>query len=242
MPAIGARSHREYSPSTVSNVGVAVTKVQFVALLAVAQDHAFGQPPDPSCGPSCSVSTSRPPRQPTRRNARRRGGRPPSGSWAAPAMPLRWRAVRGRDRLAGPIHAGRQFQPGGIPSLGDQPRRPRPIRRRPTRLDLAVVAGGRKAAELNFRMACEVADAFAVRLGLDEPVRAALATNFERWNATACPTVRGVTTSPGPCGSLNSLRNSKSWPGSRSHQQYVQGSVRVPDQLRTSSCSRRRLH
>ena len=47
---------------------------------------------------------------------------------------------------------------------------------------LAAVAGGRKAAEMNFRTACEVADAFAHRLGLGEPVRAALVTNFERWN------------------------------------------------------------
>lgn len=52
---------------------------------------------------------------------------------------------------------------------------------------LAVLAGGQKAAELNFRMACEVADSFAQRLGVAEPVRLALAANFERWNGRGLP-------------------------------------------------------
>lgn len=52
---------------------------------------------------------------------------------------------------------------------------------------LALLAGGRKAAELNFRMACEVADAFAIRLGLGEAVRIALVANFERWNGRGFP-------------------------------------------------------
>lgn len=52
---------------------------------------------------------------------------------------------------------------------------------------LAVLAGGKRAAGLNFRTACEVADAFAVRLGLDESVRAALAATFERWNGRGFP-------------------------------------------------------
>ena len=53
---------------------------------------------------------------------------------------------------------------------------------------LSVVAGGRGAAGLNFRMACEVADALAVRLGMTEQVRAALGANFERWNGRGLPT------------------------------------------------------
>jgi HD-GYP domain-containing protein (c-di-GMP phosphodiesterase class II) len=53
---------------------------------------------------------------------------------------------------------------------------------------LAVLAGGKKAAELNFRSACEVADVLAKRLGLDEDVRASLATSFERWNGRGLPT------------------------------------------------------
>ena len=52
---------------------------------------------------------------------------------------------------------------------------------------LSVLAGGRTAAELNFRMACEVGDAFAIRLGLDESVRATLGATFERWNGRGLP-------------------------------------------------------
>ncbi len=63
---------------------------------------------------------------------------------------------------------------------------------------LAVLAGGKKAAELNFRTACEVADVFAARLGLDEPVRAALATTFERWNGRGFPAGRKGTAIPRP--------------------------------------------
>lgn len=63
---------------------------------------------------------------------------------------------------------------------------------------LSVVAGGRRAAELNFRTACEVADALAVRLGLDEPVRAALAANFERWNGRGLPAGSRGTAIPRP--------------------------------------------
>jgi HD-GYP domain-containing protein (c-di-GMP phosphodiesterase class II) len=53
---------------------------------------------------------------------------------------------------------------------------------------LSVLAGGKKAAEMNFRAACEVSDVFAKRLGLDEDVRAALGTSFERWNGRGLPT------------------------------------------------------
>ena len=52
---------------------------------------------------------------------------------------------------------------------------------------LAVLAGGKKAAELNFRSACEVADVFAKRLDLDEDVRSALGASSERWNGRGLP-------------------------------------------------------
>src|SRR5690348_1329582 len=51
----------------------------------------------------------------------------------------------------------------------------------------SVVAGGRKAAVSNFRAACEVADAFAMRLGIDDAARAAIAASFERWNGRGLP-------------------------------------------------------
>ena len=50
-----------------------------------------------------------------------------------------------------------------------------------------VLAGGKQAAQMNFRTACEVADVFAKRLGLDEGVLAALRTSFERWNGRGLP-------------------------------------------------------
>jgi HD-GYP domain-containing protein (c-di-GMP phosphodiesterase class II) len=63
---------------------------------------------------------------------------------------------------------------------------------------LSVVAGGKKAAEMNFRTACEVADVFAKRLGLGEPVLAALAASFERWNGRGLPTGAKRTAIPRP--------------------------------------------
>jgi hypothetical protein len=53
---------------------------------------------------------------------------------------------------------------------------------------LSILAGGKKAAELNFRTACEVADVLAKRLGLDETVLGALRSSFERWNGRGLPT------------------------------------------------------
>ncbi|MFE3190022.1 HD domain-containing phosphohydrolase [Nocardia sp. NPDC059240] len=55
------------------------------------------------------------------------------------------------------------------------------------RAKLSALAGGRRAAEFNFRTACEVADVLAERLGLDDTVQAALRTSFERWNGRGYP-------------------------------------------------------
>jgi len=63
---------------------------------------------------------------------------------------------------------------------------------------LSVLAGGKKAAELNFRSACEVADVFAKRLDLDESVRASLGTSFERWNGRGLPAGRKADEIPLP--------------------------------------------
>src|ERR1700751_4140673 len=45
MRRVDERAHRENSPSTVGGVRPDVTQVEIAALLAVAQDHAFAQPP-----------------------------------------------------------------------------------------------------------------------------------------------------------------------------------------------------
>jgi HD-GYP domain-containing protein (c-di-GMP phosphodiesterase class II) len=63
---------------------------------------------------------------------------------------------------------------------------------------LAVLAGGKKAAEMNFRAACEVADVLAKRLGLDETTRASLAASFERWNGKGLPSGAKGTSIPRP--------------------------------------------
>jgi HD-GYP domain-containing protein (c-di-GMP phosphodiesterase class II) len=62
----------------------------------------------------------------------------------------------------------------------------------------AVLAAGRKPVELNFRMACEVADALAARLGLGDAVRSALAANFELWNGRGLPKGRKGADTPRP--------------------------------------------
>ena len=51
----------------------------------------------------------------------------------------------------------------------------------------SILAGGRKFAEMNFRSGCEAADALAARLALAQPVRDALACTFERWNGKGQP-------------------------------------------------------
>jgi HD-GYP domain-containing protein (c-di-GMP phosphodiesterase class II) len=51
----------------------------------------------------------------------------------------------------------------------------------------SILAGGRKFAEMNFRSGCEAADVLAARLGLPQAVRDALACTFERWNGKGQP-------------------------------------------------------
>ena len=53
---------------------------------------------------------------------------------------------------------------------------------------LGVLAGGRKAAIYNFQTGCEVGDALAARLGIPDGSRAALRFTFERWNGRGMPT------------------------------------------------------
>jgi len=52
---------------------------------------------------------------------------------------------------------------------------------------LSLLAGGRKFAEMNFRTGCEVADVIAGRLGMPQTVREALGCTFERWNGKGQP-------------------------------------------------------
>jgi HD-GYP domain-containing protein (c-di-GMP phosphodiesterase class II) len=52
---------------------------------------------------------------------------------------------------------------------------------------LAMLAGGRKYMEMNFRTACEVADVLLERLGMPAGVRDSLRYTFERWNGRGFP-------------------------------------------------------
>jgi HD-GYP domain-containing protein (c-di-GMP phosphodiesterase class II) len=166
----------------------ALTRAEVAALLAVAQDHAFGQPPGAQlratvlgqhlAGTAGSDGAGR------------------AATWWTSALrflgctghayevavvfgdeiELRARSLRADSGNPTEFlwlslsHAGSDRS--GVDRL---------------RSILAVLAGGKKGAELNFRAACEVADALARRLGLDDEVCAALATNFERWNGRGFP-------------------------------------------------------
>ena len=58
---------------------------------------------------------------------------------------------------------------------------------------LAMLAGGRRFVEMNFRTGCEVGDALLERLGLSAVVRDALQHTFEQWNGKGFPNaVRGA--------------------------------------------------
>ncbi len=102
---------------------------------------------------------------------------------------IEFRADSMQADLANPVHVIRLMVDHAGPGQSG-------VRR--ARSVVSVLAGGRKTAELNFRMACEVADAFAIRLGLDEPVRAALASTFERWNGRGLPAGLKGTAIPRP--------------------------------------------
>jgi len=171
-----------------------VTLVDIAAVLAVAQDHAFGQPVGSQLratvlGQRLAVAAGAD-------RAQR------AATWWSSALrflgctghaydmavvfgdEIEVRARAARADFANPLEVMRLMVSFAGPGQAGVGR---------LRSVLSVLAGGRKAAEFNFRTACEVADAFAARLGLDETVRAALATSFERWNGRGMPAgLRGV--------------------------------------------------
>ena len=169
-------------------MGETVTLAQFAALLAMAQDHALGQPPGSqlrgtAMGQELAAAVGL--------DAAER-----ADVWWCSTLrflgctghafdmavvfgdEIEMRARAARADFADPFdmlrlmltHAG-----------SDQPGLAR------LRSVLAVLAGGKRAAEMNFRTACEVADVFGKRLGLGEAVLSALRTSFERWNGRGLP-------------------------------------------------------
>ncbi|WP_322754860.1 HD domain-containing phosphohydrolase [Frankia sp. Cas3] len=165
-----------------------VTLVEIAALLAVAQDHAFGQPPGAQLratvlGQRLATAAGTDPTEhaitwwaSTLRFLGCTGHAFDMAVVFGDEIELRARALRAD--FANPFEVMRLMVSHAGPGLSGVGR---------FRSVFSVLAGGRRAAELNFRAACEVADVFAVRLGLDEPVRAALAATFERWNGRGLP-------------------------------------------------------
>ena len=171
-----------------------VTRVEIAALLAVAQDHAFGQPPGAQLravvlGQHLAAAAGA-------------DAAEQATTWWVSA--LRFLGCTGHafesavvfgdeiDLRARSLHAD-SANPAEFVRLMVKLAGPGQSGVGRLRSVLAVLAGGRQAAEMNFRTACEVADAFAVRLGLDEPVRTALTANFERWNGRGLPNgIKGV--------------------------------------------------
>jgi HD-GYP domain-containing protein (c-di-GMP phosphodiesterase class II) len=183
-PGVASGEVPIYDPGVVG----AVTGVEMAALLAVAQDHAFGQPPGSQLratvlGQRLAVA------------AGLDAGRQATTWWTSALrflgctghayevavvfgdeIELRSKSLKADS--ANPLEFVRLMVTHAGPGQAGVAR---------LRSVLSVLAGGRKAAEFNFRTACEVAEAFAVRLGLDEPIRAALRANFERWNGRGLP-------------------------------------------------------
>ncbi len=166
-----------------------VTQVEIAALLAVAQDHAFGQPPGAQLRAvvlgqhlAAAAAVDSGERATTWWTSALRFLGCTGHAYEVAVLfgdEIELRAQSLKADSASPAEFIRLSVSHAGPGLSGLSR---------LRSVLSVVAGGRKAAEMNFRTACEVADVFAVRLGLDEPVRAALASNFERWNGRGLPT------------------------------------------------------
>jgi len=176
-----------------------MTRAEVAALLAVAQDHAFGQPPGSQLRATVLAQ-----------DLAAAAGLDADGratTWWASA--LRFLGCTGhafevaalfgdeialRDRslradAANPADMLRLMVGHAGPGLSGLPR---------LRSVIVTVATGREAVEYNFRTACEVADALAARLGLDPASRTALAASFERWNGRGVPNGIAGTAIPRP--------------------------------------------
>jgi HD-GYP domain-containing protein (c-di-GMP phosphodiesterase class II) len=169
-------------------VGPTLTKAEVAALLAVAQDHAFAQPAGAQL--RATVLGQHLAEAAGLDEAHR------ATAWWTSAMrflgctghafdvavvfgdEIELRAASVTADFANPFDMMRLMVSHAGPGTSG-------VRR--MRSVLSVLAGGKKAAELNFRAACEVADVLAKRLALDECVRESLAASFERWNGRGLP-------------------------------------------------------
>lgn len=176
-----------------------MTKAEIAALLAVAQDHAFAQPPGAQLRATVLGQHLA--------RAAGLGEDEQATTWWTSA--LRFLGCTGHafdmavvfgdeiELRADSLQAD-SANPFDMMRLMATHAGPGTAGLRRMRSVLSVLAGGKKAAELNFRSACEVADAFAKRLDLDEQVRASLAASFERWNGRGLPDGRKGDNIPRP--------------------------------------------
>lgn len=162
---------------------------ELAATLAVAQDHAFGQPPGAQLR-ACLLG------QWLADDAGLARDEAATAYWLALLRFLGCTghahevavifgdeiALRSRSLLAdmgNPADVVRVVVAHGS-AVGDSP-----MAR--IRMVTSMLAGGKKAMQMNFRTGCEVADVFAARLSLPDDVRAGLAFTFERWNGHGFP-------------------------------------------------------
>lgn len=177
----------------------ATTRVELAALLAVGQDHAFGQPPGAQLRATVLAQ----------RLARAAGvdaGERATTWWTAA---LRFLGCTGHafevavlfgDEIALRDHSLRVDAANPVDMLRLTATHAGPGRNGLARLRSVVstVAGAPRSVAYNFRTACEVADALAARFGLDLAARAALATSFERWNGRGVPNGLAASAIPRP--------------------------------------------
>lgn len=166
----------------------AVTLPEVAALLAVAQDHAFGQPPGAQLRATVlahrltvAAGADATEQDTTWWTSTLRFLGCTGHAWETAVVfgdEIDLQAASLRANNADPVAVVRMMVARAGPGRSGLARVP---------AALSVLASGRRAPELNFRTACEVADALAARLGLPSEVRDALAANFERWNGRGFP-------------------------------------------------------
>ena len=187
------------TPYTVETVSGGVTKPEIAAILAVAQDHAFGQAPGAQLRATVLAQ-----------DLGRAAGCDATElavTWWTSALrflgctghayetavllgdEIEFRARTMQADISNPLEVMRLIG-GHAGSAESGVARVVSV--------LTALAGGRKTAELNFRTACEVADVFGARLGLEPDVRNAIAANFERWNGRGLPNGLKGTAIPRP--------------------------------------------
>ena len=199
-----ASPHRENSPSTVEGMGTQVTLAELAALRCSPGLRPRPAPRGPGCGRLSSGEEL----------ARAAGATPTERATTWWTSALRFLGCTGHafdmavvfgdeiemraDTGARPISPTRSTSCASM--IGHAG--PGPVGCRPAPLGALGLGRGKTAAEMNFRTACEVADVFAKRLGLDEPV-------LLRWRPRSSAGTAGPTTgakgsrSRGLCGSLN---------------------------------------